>query len=486
MVGVLLPTSVPAALVNVALTMLGKCPVNLNFTASREAQQRALEKCGIRHVISSRQFLGKLGLEVAPNQVLLEDLAPRVTWWDRTFALATFCLLPHRLLRRLYREDRRRTVHSVATVMFSSGSTGDPKGAMLSHANLHANIEGLYQTLDLRASDRLLGVLPFFHSFGLTGTLWLPLTSGLGVVYHPNPLDFKAVGDLAGRYRPTMFAATPTFLMGYLRKCEREQFASLRYVVAGAEKLKERLAQAFQEKFGIEPLEGYGCTELSPIVAVNRPDFVSPQLRQKGVKPGTIGQPLPGIAVRLVDPDTWEALPPGRDGLLLVKGANVMLGYIGDEARTREVIRDGWYVTGDLASVDTDGFITIRDRLSRFSKIGGEMVPHVRIEEDIHAVLGVKGEQVCVVTAVPDEKKGEALAVLYRGELEVAAVRAGLAERGTPNLWIPKPDYFFRVDEIPVLGTGKVDLRRIKALAAERVAALGRPSGEATREAATP
>jgi len=276
MVGVLLPSSVGSALANVALTMLGKCPVNLNYTASRDAQQRAVEKCDIQHVITSRQFLEKLGAEAAPNQIFLEDLVPTVTRWDRASARVGFWLFPHRLLRRLYREDRRRTVQSTATVLFSSGSTGDPKGAMLSHANIHANIEGLYQALDLRAADRLLGVLPFFHSFGLTGTLWLPLTSGLGVVYHPNPLDFKAVGDLAARYRPTMFAATPTFLMGYLRKCEREQFSSLRYVVVGAEKLKERLAQAFLEKFGVEPLEGYGCTELSPIVAVNRPDVVRP------------------------------------------------------------------------------------------------------------------------------------------------------------------------------------------------------------------
>jgi acyl-[acyl-carrier-protein]-phospholipid O-acyltransferase/long-chain-fatty-acid--[acyl-carrier-protein] ligase len=473
-VGILLPTSVPAALVNIALTMLGKCPVNLNFTASREAQERAVQKCGIRHVITSRLFLEKLGMEPPLGAIMLEDLAPAVTRRDRLAALLGFGLLPHRLLRWLVREDRRRTVWSTATVIFSSGSTGDPKGVMLSHANIHANIEGLFQTLDLRADDSVLGVLPFFHSFGLTATLWLPLTSGLGAVYHPNPLDFKAVGDLAARYRPTVFTATPTFLLGYLRKCEREQFASFRYVVVAAEKLRERLATAFREKFGIEPLEGYGCTELSPTVAINRPDVVSPKLRQTGLKPGTIGHPLPGVAVRIVDPDSGEPLPPGRDGLLLVKGANVMQGYIGDEARTREVMRDGWYVTGDLASVDNDGFITIRDRLSRFSKIGGEMVPHVRIEEDIHTVLGVKGELVCVVTAVPDERKGEALAVLFKGDLDVASVRAGLAQSGLPNLWIPKPDYFFGISDIPVLGTGKLDLRRIKDLARERAAALPR------------
>lgn len=482
MVGVLLPTGVPAALVNIALTMLGKCPVNLNYTAPREAQDRAVAKCGIRHIVTARAFLARLGVEPAPAHLMAEDLAAEATLRDRLLSLAGFALLPHCLLRRLFREDRRRTVHSVATVMFSSGSTGDPKGVMLTHANIHANIEGLYQTLDLRAGDKVLGVLPFFHSFGLTGTLWLPLTSGLGAVYHSNPLDAKAVGELGLRWRPTVLAATPTFLMGYLRKCDAGQFASLRYVVTGAEKLTERLARAFYEKFHIEPLEGYGCTELSPIVAVNRPDFVSPGLRQKGLKPGTIGQPLPGIAVRIADPETGETLPPGRDGVLLVKGANVMLGYIGDEALTREVLRDGWYVTGDLASMDADGFITIRDRLSRFSKIGGEMVPHVRIEEEIHALLDAGGERVCVVTGVPDEKKGEALAVLYRGELDPAAVRAGLAARGIPNLWIPKADFFWPVDEIPVLGTGKLDLRRVKALAAERAAALAASRGKAAAD----
>ncbi|MBN2452410.1 MAG: AMP-binding protein, partial [Lentisphaeria bacterium] len=243
----------------------------------------------------------------------------------------------------------------------------------------------------------------------------------------------------------------------------------LRTIVAGAEKLSPRLAEALEKTFGHTPLEGYGCTELSPIVAVNRPDVPGPAGCQKGHKPGTIGQPIPGLAVRVVDPETWEPLPPGRDGMLLVTGASVMQGYIGDEARTREAMRNGWYVTGDLACVDHDGFITIRDRLSRFSKIGGEMVPHLAVEEAIHAALGVTGEQVCAVTAVPDPKKGEALAVLYRTELDVAAVRAELARGGLPNLWIPKPECFIPVTEIPLLGTGKADLRRIRDLAARAI-----------------
>ena len=469
MVGVLLPASVGGALVNVALTILGKCPVNLNYTAPEAVIARAIEKCGIRTIVGSRTFMEKAHLPARPGMVCLEDLRPQVTLADKCLAAAGFWLLPHAFLRRLFCQDRRRTVQSVATVIFSSGSTGDPKGVMLSHANINANIEGFYQVFAFARHDVFLGTLPFFHSFGYTATLWAPLTTGLGVVYQPNPLDFKEVGELVAKHRIACMATTPTFLMGYLRKCTREQFASLRYVIVGAEKLKPRLAAAFAAAFGLEPLEGYGCTELSPIVAVNRPDVAGKRIRQTGRKEGTIGHPLPGVAVRVVAPDTFAPLPAEAEGLLLVKGRNVMLGYLDDDARTREVMHDGWYVTGDLASVDADGFITIKDRLSRFSKIGGEMVPHLRLEEEIHRVLGVAGEQVCVVTAVADERKGESLAVLHTVDLDPAKVRAELARRGLPNLWVPKAEAFVRVGGIPLLGSGKLDLKGIKAMAAERL-----------------
>jgi acyl-[acyl-carrier-protein]-phospholipid O-acyltransferase / long-chain-fatty-acid--[acyl-carrier-protein] ligase len=465
MIGVILPSSVTGALLNVAVTVLGKCPINLNFTASDEAQQSALGKCRIQHIFTSRQFMEKAGLPERPCMLFLEDFRETISAQDKAAAALGFWLLPTPLLQRAFRHDRSRTVHSLATVMFSSGSTGDPKGVMLSHANINGNIEGLFQAFCFEKDECILGILPFFHSFGLTGTIWLPLTTGLKAAFHPNPLDFKGVGDLAQKERATLLAATPTFLMGYTRKCSQEQFASLRYVIVGAEKLKERIARAFSRKFGIEPLEGYGCTELSPFVATNRPDYVDAAIQQTGHKPGTIGQPLPGIAVRIVDPDTYAPGPAGEDGLLLVKGPNVMLGYLGDEDKTKEVLRDGWYATGDLASVDEDGFVTIRDRLSRFSKIGGEMVPHIRIEEEIHRLLKAGGEQMCVVTGVPDERKGEALAVLYRGALDPVEICTGLASAGLPNLWIPRKDAFHALDSIPVLGSGKLDLKQIKTLA---------------------
>jgi acyl-[acyl-carrier-protein]-phospholipid O-acyltransferase/long-chain-fatty-acid--[acyl-carrier-protein] ligase len=296
-------------------------------------------------------------------------------------------------------------------------------------------------------------------------------------VYCPNPLDFKAVGDMAQHFRATFLATTPTFLAGYMRKCSPEQFASLRYVIAGAEKLRPRVAETFHEKFGIEPLEGYGCTELSPIVAVNVPDLARGRVRQRGRKPGTVGHPLPGVAVRIVDPETLAPrLTPDTAGLLLVKGANVMQGYLKDPERTQAAIRDGWYITGDLASVDADGFLTIKDRLSRFSKIGGEMVPHIRVEEEIQTLLQAVDEPRCVVTSVPDEHKGESLVVLYVGDLDLERLWGQLAASQLPKLWIPKKDAFHRIDQIPLLGSGKLDLTRIKAMALQSVRQSGAQS----------
>lgn len=472
MIGIMLPNSTTAALVNVAVSILGKCPVNLNFTASAESLSKSIQKCGIRHIFSSRDFVAKANIPMRDEMVWMEEIMRELRPTDRYCAALAAYLLPPFLLRRLFFGARAaRPDQDLATVMFSSGSTGDPKGVMLTHVNIGANIEGLYQVFRIQADDIVVGILPLFHSFGFTGTLWFPLATGLGVVYHHNPLDFAMVGEITASHRATILLTTPTFLMGYIRKCTAEQFQTLRYVVVGAEKLKERIAQAFTKQFSLPLLEGYGCTELSPIVAVNVPDAFAGDERQVGLKPGTIGHPLPNVAAKVVDSDTLADLPPGEAGLLLIKGPNVMVGYLGDEEKTREVIRDGWYNTGDIAVIDEDGFITIKDRLSRFSKIGGEMVPHIRIEEEIHARLGVAREQVCAVTSIPDDRKGELLVVLYRHDLDADQIHRLLAESELPKLWIPKRDAFFPVDELPLLATGKLDLKRIRAIAMKKQAA---------------
>jgi acyl-[acyl-carrier-protein]-phospholipid O-acyltransferase/long-chain-fatty-acid--[acyl-carrier-protein] ligase len=251
----------------------------------------------------------------------------------------------------------------------------------------------------------------------------------------------------------------------YTRRCSAEDFGSLQYVVAGAEKLPERISQAFEDQFGLRPLEGYGCTECSPVVAVNRRDFRAASFRQVGAKRGSIGHPLPGITVTIVDPETHQPMPSGQPGLLLVRGPNVMQGYLGRPERTAEVLKDGWYNTGDIAVVDEDGFLRITDRLSRFSKIGGEMVPHVKVEDKLQE-LAAATEQVFAVTGIPDEKKGERLFVLHTlPEDKLKDVLEKLAQSDLPALWKPRPDQFSRVDALPYLGTGKMDLRRIRELA---------------------
>jgi len=323
----------------------------------------------------------------------------------------------------------------------------------------------------IQPDDRLLGILPFFHSFGYMATLWLAVNHGMGVVYHPSPLDAVPIGTLTKRYRVTFLVATPTFLQLYLRRCTPEQFGSLRAVLTGAEKLPERLALAFEDKFGIRPLEGYGVTEAAPVIAVNVPGFRAPGFNQSGARRGHVGHPLPGVVVRVVDPDTWEPRPIGTAGMLLVKGPNVMRGYLGRDDLTANATRDGWYITGDIGIIDEDGFIQITDRLSRFSKIGGEMVPHGRVEQALQEAAGAD-LQVFAVTGVPDERKGERLAVLHTvDEASLPAIVEKIATGGLPNLFVPRRDQFIKVDKLPVLGTGKLDLREVKRVAIERLAA---------------
>ncbi len=473
MVGLLLPPSVPGALVNFAALLAGKVPVNLNYTLSEETLASCVRQCGLQTVITSKVFLDKVKLKLPVETVLLEDIAAGPRFGEKLVALLSAWLLPAGWLERASGCAKKVELDDLATIIFSSGSTNEPKGVMLSHYNIGSNIQQLEQVFGLSPRDGLLGVLPFFHSFGFTGTLCLPALLGAGVVYYPNPLEAKAIGPLVSRYALTFLLATPTFLQLYLRGCSGEDFGSLRVVMTGAEKLPERLAAAFEEQFGIRPLEGYGCTECSPAVSVNTHDFRSAGFRQVGGKRGKIGHPLPGVSVRIVEPQTSAPLPPGQPGLLLVRGPNVMQGYLGQPDKTAEVLRDGWYVTGDVAALDEDGFLQITDRLSRFSKIGGEMVPHIKIEEKLHELAGTT-EQSFVVTAVPDDKKGERLVALHKlTEEKLRACLQELSRCDLPNLWKPRPDQFFRIEALPYLGTGKLDLRKVREMATK----FSAPSG---------
>ncbi len=458
-IGLLLPSSVGGALANLGVALAGRVAVNLNFTTGHAAITAAIAQCDIRLVLTSRVFLEKIKLDALPGAVYLEDLLPAFSRGAKLAALLTARFAPVSQLAGTAKPD------DIAAVVFSSGSTAVPKGIQLSHWNLISNMESVAQVYFVGPSDAMLGVLPFFHSFGYTYTLWFPLLHEFRAIYHPNPTEAKTIGELAEQHHPTLLLATPTFCLGYLRSCTREQFSHIRYLLVGAEKLRPKLVTAFEAKFGITPLEGYGCTELGPVISVNTPPPEAGSNGKGGYRQGSVGRPIPAVAARIVHPDTFEPVPLGETGLLLVKGPSLMVGYLGDPVRTARAMHDGFYITGDLACFDQDGFLYLIDRLARFSKVAGEMVPHLKIEEELNEVLG-GGE--CLVVGVPDEKRGERLGVLYtHSSLTPAQMVAHLA-KSLPPLWLPKPDSFYQVDVIPMLGTGKVDLSKGRALAAEQ------------------
>jgi acyl-[acyl-carrier-protein]-phospholipid O-acyltransferase/long-chain-fatty-acid--[acyl-carrier-protein] ligase len=473
-VGLLLPASVGGAVANIATLVAGRVPVNLNFTIGSEALDAAIEQADIKTIFTSSVFLKKAAIEPRPGMVFLEDLRKMIGVGDKIIGLLQAAFMPARWIGRAAGSDQRSS--PLATIVFSSGSTGVPKGVLISHANILANVDSLAQIFPMNEDDCFIGVLPFFHSFGLTGTLWFPLLQGSSLAYHPNPMDAKTIGELAETYRASMLISTPTFCNAYLRKCTKEQFAHLKYAIVGAEKLREPLAVAFREKFGVNLLEGYGCTEMSPVVAVNRPNIEIERERQVGTKVGSVGHPIPGVAAKVVDQHTGEGPLTDREGLILVKGSNLMQGYLNQPEKTAEVIRDGWYVTGDIGRMDEDGFIFITDRLSRFSKIGGEMVPHIKIEDAINAILG---DALSAVTAVPDAAKGEKLVAFYtRADMTAEVLWEQLGKTDLPKLWIPRRESLILIEAIPTLGTGKMDLRGLKKLALEKIDSGSRIAAE--------
>lgn len=466
-VGVLLPPSGGGVVTNVALSLDRRVAVNLNYTVSSEVLNACIKQAGITHVLTSKKFMERFDFDLDAEIVLLEDLRESLTLADKVIPALQTHLVPAGMLIKSLGLDQIKS-DDVLTIIFTSGSTGVPKGVMLTHANVASQAEVIEQIIRLGPTDVILGLLPFFHSFGYTVTLWTVLSIEARGAYHFNPLDAKQVGKLCQKNKGTILVATPTFLRGYLRRCSVEELDSLDVVVAGAEKLPTPLCDKFEEKFNVRPVEGYGATELSPLVSVNIPPSRSTNTHEIDLKEGTVGRPIPGVSAKIVDLDTGEELGPNQAGMLMITGPNVMKGYLGRDDLTAEVIKDGWYVTGDVAMLDEDGFITITGRQSRFSKIGGEMVPHIKIEEALAEIIGDEEELRAAVTAVPDAKKGERLIVIHT-KLDKTAdeLRQGLVDAGLPNIFIPSPDSYHEVDELPLLGTGKLDLKRIQQLAAE-------------------
>lgn len=462
-VGILLPPSVPGALVNAAAALGGRVTINLNYSIGRSAMEAAIAKAQLQSVVTSRLFLekGKLEPPQGATLVFLEDLAKTITSRDRVVALLFAVLAPRAILDRFIGTVARPGPEDVTTIIFSSGSTGDPKGVPLTHANLLSNIDAAFGALKLTHRDRIAHILPFFHAYG-NFLYWAGVKVGAGLAFAPNPLDAVAIGNLVERYDATLICATPTFLQMYRKRVPREKFRSLKIIIAGAEKLAAKAHEALNDYFDGAVLEGYGCTECAPVVAVNLPE-------PGGTKRGSVGRPLPGVSVRVVDPDTATPLSADQPGMLLVKGPNVMAGYLDADDLTSQVLEDGWYTTGDIAAVDASGFITISDRLSRFSKIGGEMVPHSKVEDALHEVAGVDVPSFAV-TSIHDERRGEALAVVHVVDDDVVtSTLERLRDSDLPNLFIPKASHFVRVAALPMLGSGKLDLRAVRVTAEQQI-----------------
>jgi len=470
-VGILFPGSVYGTIVNAAVTMDRRVAVNLNYTFSVETLNYCIKKAEIKHVVTTKRLLERFpDLKLDTKLIVLEDCVKQISVFDKLCGwfdakISPLPLLEWKLgLTQIQPDD-------MLAIIFTSGSTGTPKGVCLSHRNIAANLDGFKEHLRLTENDRLLGILPFFHSFGYATNIWIILVEPIGGVYHFNPLDPKKVGEMARKYAPSILPSTATFQRSYLRRCPKEDFEKVTTVICGAEKVPLNLMEEWKEKFGNTLTEGYGTTELSPVVSANI-DETRRSDHADWLRAGTVGRPLPNVQVRVVDLDDGRLLPPNTPGMLQVKGDNVMLGYYKEPEKTAEVLKDGWYTTGDVAKVDEDGFIWITGRESRMSKIGGEMVPHILIEEMIDRIVRAEipddeeGGVLVAVVGLPDEKKGEKVVVLHRPlPISPEEICKKMQAEGLPNLWIPLPQNFYLVESIPVLGTGKLDLRAVKEMA---------------------
>ncbi len=468
-VGIVLPPGVGSFVANLAVLCAGKIPVNLNFTAGRSSVEASLRLGGIQTIITADALRTKFPSFPWPERTL--DLKSELLAMGGKRAMLPWLLaawlLPNQWCADLLQLPRIGD-RDEAGLLFTSGSSGEPKGVVLTHRNILANCAQISSLSILPRSATLIGCLPIFHSFGFTVTLWYPILRGCRLVSVPSPLETRKIVEAIRDEKATVLVGAPTFLRPILKKAQPGELKSLDLVVAGAEKLPDDLYRAFLETFHIEMLQGYGLTETTPVANVNQhhpPVVAATNSPQIGKRLGSTGRLLPGMTARIIDVDTGELLPLTQQGIVLLRGANVFEGYLNDPQKTKDVFRDGWFVTGDLGRFDEDGFLFIEGRLSRFSKLGGEMVPHGTVEQKILDVFGWEQNEgvILMVTSVPDAAKGEALVLLTTRPIEADQLRPQLLNAGLPALWIPRVVHV--VEKIPMLGTGKLDLKGCREIA---------------------
>jgi len=449
-IGIMIPTSAGCALSSVAMLMSGRVPVIINYSTGAENNARyAQKKCKFRTIIASKALLDKIGCPVMDGMVMIEDLMASVTTGDKLKAILK-SLLPVSILLSLLHSGNE---NDTAAMLFTSGSEKDPKAVPLSHKNVISNIEGFSDYLGVSSEDKLISNLVFFHVFGLTVNLWVPFYHGMTNVTYANPLDFQTVSRIAREEKPTIMVGTPSFFWGYLQKSDPGDFKSLRFMITGADKCPDALREGFRNKHGVVLLEGYGTTETSPVISVNSLEFN---------RPGSTGKVLPNIQVRIENFETGQDCSVGEIGKILVKGPSVMKGYYDDPEQTAEVLKDSWYNTGDMGYLDKDGYLWHAGRFKRFTKVGGEMVSLVKVENTLEKYL--PPEVLCCVVEIMDEKKGSLIIAAVSAEINKTEI---LRKMMTELPVIALPRQFLTINELPVMGTGKVDFRTVTRMVQE-------------------
>lgn len=442
--GIMLPNSAGSVLSILATLMSGRVPVMINYSTGAAMNcEFAQKKCDFKTIITSKALCEKINCRHIEGMIYLEDVMKSVNIFDKIKAAFRAGRPVDQVLKSIHTCNEDDTL----LILFTSGSEKEPKGVQLTHRNISQNYESLIKAFSFTPDDIFLANLPYFHVFGQTANLWVPLSMGMTLVTYANPLEFKTICEIVREEKVTLMAGTPTFFWGYLRNSKPGDFATARILLSGADKCPDALRKGFTDKHNKVLLEAYGTTETSPAITVNTLEYN---------RPGSVGRPIEGVQVRLENYESGEPCGVGEIGKILVKGDNVMKGYFDDFEQTSLSIRHGWYDTGDMGFLDADGYLWHVGRLKRFLKVGGEMVSLIKVEDVLEKLLPPDVE--CCVVEVPDALRGARIVAAVTQSIDEKATLKKMSEQ-LPNIAIPSK--FVVVAEMPKTGSGKIDFRTI-------------------------
>ncbi len=450
-IGMMIPTSGGAIIALIAALFSGKVAVMINYsTGILKNCQYAKDKCGVDIIFTSKKLLEKFEIEPTKQMVLIEDVFAGLNAVDKLVAFAK-SKLPTFLLKAMVNNVK---LLDTCVMLFTSGSEKEPKCVPITQKNVLSQLMTYPAFIPMRHQEMVMANLPLFHVFGYTVLLWYGVYYGATLVTHPNPLEFKTLCDIFQKYKISFTMGTPNMFSAYLRYANDKTFAGINTMIAGADKLGLKTKREYKERFGIDLCEGYGVTEASPVISTNISGFD---------KFGSVGRPLPGVLVKIVDDKTRKELPAGKEGKIMVKGENIIAGYYNDEEENSLRFCDGWYDTGDMGVMDTDGYLWHKGRLRRFVKIGGEMVSLSAIEGSLGNIFS-EGMQYCMV-GLPDDKKGAKLVLVTSEKVNKGDVNKQLSEDGFSKIYFPRK--YIVADELPIMGNGKINFRAVELMAQE-------------------